>query len=325
AWQQPPGLSDSRKEQLKWEPYHDVYIDFLHPGEVRGYDGPTTILTVYCLATGHSCWVPCRENLDDVLRGLRRVQAQEGGLFTIRCDQASYFRSVKFESEAKKQLGSQVMLLKTRSPWLSGGGERMHALGLRIARVLLRSQTGAGSTGNRRRRPKAGSVDLEEICREVTLLLNTRPLDFANAEDVSGELVVVTPDLLARGFNRKSGCLALPSSGAPIAARVRAARAFFLARIFGNMRQAVAESCGYKSARGKPLHLDVDDPVLVYRPGKKLAPGFRMGRVTALSGEGRSVTVRLPDGSEAVQHHYNVVKLLRDPALSQQGGRDEIS
>ncbi|KAF4651395.1 hypothetical protein FOL46_000347, partial [Perkinsus olseni] len=33
AWRQPPGLSDSRKEQLKWEPYHDVYIDFLHLGE----------------------------------------------------------------------------------------------------------------------------------------------------------------------------------------------------------------------------------------------------------------------------------------------------
>ncbi|KAF4649227.1 hypothetical protein FOZ61_001566, partial [Perkinsus olseni] len=202
--------------------------------------------------------------------------------------------SVKFESEAKKQLGSQVMLLKTRSPWLSGGGERMHALGLRIARVLLRSQTGAGSTGSRRRRPKAGSVDLEEICREVTLLLNTRPLDFTNAEDVSGELVVVTPE-----------------SGVPTYLPV--------------VLRAVAQSCGYKSARGKPLHLDVDDPVLVYRPGKKLAPGFRMGRVTALSGEGRSVTVRLSDGSEAVQHHYNVVKLLRDPALSQQGGRDEIS
>ncbi|EER13947.1 hypothetical protein Pmar_PMAR022480 [Perkinsus marinus ATCC 50983] len=89
------------------------------------------------------------------------------------------------------------------------------------------------------------------------------------------------------------------------------------------MRQAVAKSFGYKSARGKSLTLAVGDAVLIYRPGKKISPAFRMGRVTALAAGQRSVTVRLMDGSESVQHHYNVVKLLRDPALSQQGGHDE--
>ncbi|EEQ97811.1 hypothetical protein Pmar_PMAR004552 [Perkinsus marinus ATCC 50983] len=318
TWNQVPGGGPNRDQALSWEPYREVFIDILALGDIRGYKGTTKVLTVYCLHTFHSTWVPTGESMRDIVSALTRVQTEQGGLSLMWCDQASYFRTAKFSEGVHRTLGGRTELLPVRSPWKSGGGERMHGLGLRIAKMLLRGQ--AGYVG--RKRVRQAHVDLEDICREVTFLLNTRPLDFSNSDEPSGECVVVTPDLLAKGFTRKRGCL-LPaaSSSFPITRRLKAARQYFLTNVFRDMRLAVAKSMGYASSRGKVLKIEQDAPVLIYHPEKKLSPGFRLAHVVSVLKEGRLIRVRFVDGSESEQHHYNVVPLLHNHTLSQQRGR----
>ncbi|EER04031.1 hypothetical protein Pmar_PMAR015368 [Perkinsus marinus ATCC 50983] len=319
SWDQLPGGGPDRNEATKWEPYREVFIDILSLGDIRGYKGSTKVLTVYCLYTFHSCWVPVGDSMKDILSALARVQTEQGGLSVIWSDQASYFRSSRFSDDLWRGLGARIKLLPVRSPWKSGGGERMHGLGLRVAKTILRSQT--GYVGRRRSRQKS-SIDLEEICREVTFLLNTRPLDFSNTNEPSGECMIITPDLLAKGFTRKRGCLLpSPSSSISISRRIKAARTYFLTDMFRNMRLSVAKSMGFASSRGRVLEVHVGDPILIHHPEKKLSPGFRLAHVVEVLKEGRLIRARFTDGSEADQHHFNVVKLLHNPELSQQRGR----
>ncbi|EER11061.1 hypothetical protein Pmar_PMAR008664 [Perkinsus marinus ATCC 50983] len=253
TWTQPPGAGPHRTQATAWEPYHDVFVDVLSLGDIKGWSGTTKVLTVYCLHTFHSTWVPTGETTIDVLNSLVRVQTEQGGLRRLWCDNAAYFRSARFPKEVSRLLNGTVSLLPVRSPWRSGGGERAHGIGIKIAKTLLRSQ--AGFVGRRRPRRK-DDVDLESICREVTFLMNTRPLDYANSDEPSGEFVVVTPDQLARGFTRKRGCvLAGGSSTLPISHRVRAVRCYFMNEMFRDMRMAVARSMGYQSLKNKIMKL----------------------------------------------------------------------
>ncbi|KAF4756776.1 hypothetical protein FOZ63_015040, partial [Perkinsus olseni] len=60
-WTEPPGLGPDRTNSQAWEPYHEVFVDVLSLGEIKGWSGSTKVLTVYCLHTFHSTWVPTGE------------------------------------------------------------------------------------------------------------------------------------------------------------------------------------------------------------------------------------------------------------------------
>ncbi|KAF4664696.1 hypothetical protein FOL47_005003 [Perkinsus chesapeaki] len=305
VWVTPPSLGKGHVERLKfYPPYYRCGVDYYALGEGR------KVISVTCLVTGHTCWKRApREDLSTVMMTLRKVQLEMGGLKELVVDAASYFSTQRFSALCDESLGAQVEPLSVRSPFEGGRYEKVHDLGGRKLRVMLRGHCGkvADLTDD----------DLDLLLLEVCLLLNTRPT-LSYYHDAEGQRRIVTPDSLCWGYTRASTtAFGYAKSADPI----RPGRdALIMRREFVDyhwiiLKERALESVRHKCPKGKTaFSFEIGSAALVYAPvNRKLGFDWRVGHVIAIRGD-HTVDIIFPGKQQRVtrENIYNLLPVTRD-------------
>jgi hypothetical protein len=295
-------------------PYHTVGVDFVTLGEKK------KVLTVTCAFTRHTSWVlAADETMKSAVEALQEVQLLRGGVRHIVVDQAAYFRSANFTEMASRLLhGATVELLASRAPFEGGFFEKVHDLGLRRLKLLLRDLDGHVND--------LRDKDLQQCINQVTLILNTRPLG-SYCKGPDGQPAPITPDSLAFGYTRDFGCLARSAEG-PVLSPLKAlakVREVFLQDFWRALKQRSLNSAQYQAPNGVKLKINKPyakgDAVLVYRPTvRKLQSSFRLAHVVEAVSDHR-VKVVYPEGFEQLENVFNIVHVLLFPGCKDEGHR----
>ncbi len=305
SWTIPPATHWNIAELLNMPPYHSVGVDFLTLND------DLKILSVTCLATKHSTWIPMdEENSRCALQSLRLVQLHRGGLRQIRADRASYFKSDVFHTEVSRILNAEVNLISARAPWENGLAEKTHDLGLHKLRVILRGVKG--------RLRDLTNAQLAEYIEYTCYLLNTRPLGTWSLQDERP----ITPDLLAFGYTRSVGSSSLLAlAEVHPALHMSAVRKRYLSAVWAELKHKSNRAIRGKLGRRRYSCADafeIGKPVLVFRgASRKLDQTFVMGHIQMIHNE-REVNVTFPGGHQQREHHYNLVPV--HTALQSEGG-----
>ncbi|EEQ98624.1 hypothetical protein Pmar_PMAR016858 [Perkinsus marinus ATCC 50983] len=310
VWTEPPSVGKGHALRLQFhQPYYRVGIDYFSLGDRR------KIVSITCLFSGHCTWyrVPAgkdgeRETIDATVAVLRRAQLERGGVRELVCDMASYFASGKFKDRVEELLGATVEPLSARSPFEGGRFEKLHDLGARKMRVLLRGSGGKASI--------LTDFELDNLLLEVCFLLNTRPTLWYSYDAESGKQSI-TPDLLCFGYTRVCGRqFGFISREEPIrpAHDVTKIRREFIAYHWRALKErslgAVKSKCP-ASQHAKDLR--VGSAVLVYAPNRKLGYPWKIGHVLSFRGD-HTVDVIYPGKAQRIvtENIFNLVVVEHD-------------
>ncbi|KAF4727282.1 hypothetical protein FOZ62_003692, partial [Perkinsus olseni] len=305
VWATPPSLGKGHVDRLKfYQPYYRCGVDYYSLGERR------KVVSVTCLVTGHTCWVRAnREDLQTMMGILRKVQLEKGGLKELVVDSASYFSSRKFTALCGEYLGARVEPLSVRSPFEGGRFEKLHDLGGRKMRVLLRNHSGKVAD--------ISDEDLDLLLLEVCLLLNTRPT-LTYYYDADKTKRIVTPDTLCWGYTRSWGRdFGYVRSADPIRPGRDATtiRTEFIDYHWRTLKERALESVRSKCPKGKKgIDFDVGSTVLVYAPGnRKLGFPWRIGHVIGTRGD-HTYDVIFPGKQQRMtcENKYNLLPVAHD-------------
>ncbi len=301
SWTDPPSLSADR---VDWanppSPYHCVGIDFLSIGVFK-------VLTVTCLLSQHCTWILVDgEDGRNVCHALRLVQIHRGGLKHIYSDRASYFKSDGIKEVIERTLTGRLHLISARAPWEAGLWEKLHDIGLKRLRSVLRNIRG--------RIEYLTSVQLAEYLEYCTFLLNTRPLGrWTPSPDGTGSVMApVTPDYLAFGYTRRMGplsCLTNSAEKIQPGINCQAVRKVFLNEVWAQLKEKSLSAVKAKMGRRATgeLALTPGLAVLVFRGAeRKLDYEFRLGHVVRILSS-RTCMVIYDTGHEQVENFYNIV------------------
>ncbi|KAF4665334.1 hypothetical protein FOL47_004653 [Perkinsus chesapeaki] len=269
------------------------------------------IVSVTCLTTGHTCWVRAgKEDLRTIIMVLKRIQLERGGLKELVVDSAFYFSTGKFSELCEEHLGASVEPLSVRSPFEGGRFEKLHDLGGRKMRVLLRSKAG--------RVADLSDEDLDMLLLEVCLLLNTRPT-LSYHYDTDGTNRVITPDTLCWGYTRScGGGFGYAGSAEPFRPPrdVAHVRHEFMEYHWRLLKEKALEAVQSKCPKGKRgFDLAIGAAVLVHAPtNRKLAFPWRIGQVIGMRGD-HTVDVIFPGKQQRVtrENKFNLIPVLHDP------------
>ncbi|KAF4647240.1 hypothetical protein FOL47_004870, partial [Perkinsus chesapeaki] len=213
-----------------------------------------------------------------------------------------------FKDRALEVLGASVEPLSARSPFEGGRYEKLHDLGARKMRVILRASGGKVST--------LTDSQLDDLLLEVCFLLNTRPTLYYSY-DAESEKRCITPDLLCFGYTRVCGNqFGFISNEEPIrpAYDVAKIRREFIAYHWRALKErsleAVKSKCPSKQF-GKELQ--IGSTVLVYAPNRKLGYPWKIGHVLAFRGD-HTVDVIYPGKTQRVvtENIFNLVNVNHD-------------
>ncbi|KAF4719040.1 hypothetical protein FOZ63_004954 [Perkinsus olseni] len=303
AWSLPPSvgwsgqLSDANLSS--YPAYWKAFVDVFSIGDKR------KILSCTCLLTSHTTWrlLPA-ENHEAILQALRYIQLLRGGLRLLILDRAQYFMSTRFADKCQQQLGSRIEYISTRSPWESGKGEKIHHLGARRLRALLRHVTGDVALPD---------GELEMLIMKCTSMLNGRPVtQFCYGLD--GVPTPVTPDQLAYGYDRATdpalGHLSYSAEASFNPGKsVSVIRSTFFTLHWRLLKEAVLKAINGKAKSAKrAIEYRVGQPVLAYFPSKKLAHPFRLCHIWSICGE-HTYEVVYPGGRVTRENAYNLLPL----------------
>ncbi|KAF4662664.1 hypothetical protein FOL47_006148 [Perkinsus chesapeaki] len=305
VWALPPSvgwsgqLSDANLSS--YPAYWKVFVDAFSIG------GKRKVLSCTCLLTSHTTWklLPS-ENHEAILQALRYIQLLRGGLRLIVLDRAQYFTTSRFSEKCRQLLGARVEYLSTRSPWEGGRGEKLHHLGARRLRALLRHATGDVSCQD---------SYLEMIIMQCMSMLNLRPITkFCYGLD--GRATPVTPDQLAYGYSRATDSSFGHLSNAGDVhfnpgRSINAIRSNFFTLHWRLLKEATLKNIRSKTgkkAKNQLVDYIVGQPVIVYFPSKKLAQPFRLCHIWSICGD-HTYDVVHPGGRVTRENAYNILPL----------------
>ncbi|KAF4647808.1 hypothetical protein FOZ61_003652, partial [Perkinsus olseni] len=208
-----------------------------------------------------------------------------------------------FVNRAREVLGASVEPLSARSPFEGGKYEKLHDLGARKMRVLLRGSSGRVST--------LSDSAVDDMLLEVCFILNTRPTLYYSFDAESGKRCI-TPDLLCFGYTRvcggQFGFISSEKSIRP-ARDVAKIRREFVDYHWRALKERSLGAVKSKCPASKlAKNLSIGATVLVYAPNRKLGYPWKIGHVLAFRGD-HTVDVIYPGKAQRVvtENIFNLV------------------